>query len=99
MIGRTIAHYKILEKLGGGGMGIVYRAEDTKLGRIVSLKVLLEEEHVSDVDKDRLLREARAAAALRHPNICTVYEVGEDRGIAYISMAYAPGRSLKEILI
>ncbi len=98
MVAKTIAHYKILDKLGGGGMGVVYRAEDTKLGRTVSLKVLLEEKQVSEADKIRLMREARAAAALRHPNICTVYEVGEDRGIAYISMAYAPGKSLKEII-
>jgi serine/threonine protein kinase/tetratricopeptide (TPR) repeat protein len=97
MIGKTIAHYKIVDKLGGGGMGVVYKAKDTKLGRTVSLK-LLSEEHVSESDKARLIREARAAAALRHPNICTVYEVGEDGGIAYISMAYAPGKSIKEMI-
>jgi len=98
MIGKTIAHYKIVDRLGGGGMGVVYKAEDTKLGRIVSLKLLSEEQQVSEADKARLLREARAAASLRHPNICTVYEVGEDQGVAYISMAYAPGRNLKEMI-
>jgi serine/threonine protein kinase/Tfp pilus assembly protein PilF len=98
MIGQTIAHYKIIDKLGGGGMGVVYKAEDTKLKRVVSLKVLLEEQQVSDIDKARLMREARAAAGLRHPNICTVYEVGEDKGISYISMGYAPGKSLKEVV-
>jgi non-specific serine/threonine protein kinase len=98
MIGQTIAHYKILEKLGGGGMGIVYKAADTKLGRIVTLKVLRPERGVSDADKVRLLQEARSAAALRHPNVCTVHEIGEDQGVSYIAMAYVPGKSLKEVI-
>ncbi|NIO28539.1 MAG: protein kinase [Candidatus Latescibacteria bacterium] len=98
MIGKSIAHYKILGQLGGGGMGVVYKAKDTKLGRTVALKVLSSEQHVSENDKERLLREARAAAALRHPNICTVYEIGEDDGISYISMAHVPGKSLKTVI-
>ncbi|UCG51199.1 MAG: protein kinase [Candidatus Latescibacterota bacterium] len=98
MIGKKLAHYKIVGKLGGGGMGVVYKAEDTKLKRTVALKVLSKERAVSGADKQRFLREARSAAALRHPNICTVYEIGEDEGFSYISMAYVPGRSLKQVV-
>ncbi|MGD8415400.1 MAG: serine/threonine protein kinase, partial [Candidatus Latescibacterota bacterium] len=74
MIGKTIAHYKITSELGGGGMGVVYKAEDTKLGRSVALKVISPERSVSANEKARLLAEAQSAAALRHPNICTVFE-------------------------
>ncbi|MEJ2722948.1 MAG: serine/threonine-protein kinase, partial [bacterium] len=98
MIGTRIAHYKILEKLGRGGMGVVYKAEDTKLERIVALKVLSRERGVSERDKRRFLLEARAAAALRHPNICTVYEIGEDQDLSYIAMDYVPGRSLNQVV-
>ncbi|UCH85265.1 MAG: protein kinase [Candidatus Latescibacterota bacterium] len=98
MIGTTIAHYKIVDRLGGGGMGVVYKAEDTKLKRTVALKILTREKGVSERDKRRFLQEARAAAALRHPNICTVFEIGEEDGLSYITMAYVPGRSLKQII-
>jgi len=98
MIGRTIAHYKVLEELGEGGMGVVYRAEDMKLGRTVALKVLSPERPLSQRDRERFELEARAAAALQHPNICTVYEIGEHEGFSYISMAYVPGKSLREMV-
>jgi serine/threonine protein kinase/Tfp pilus assembly protein PilF len=98
MIGKQIAHYKITGELGGGGMGVVYKAEDTKLGRDVALKVISPERSVSENDKARLLREAQSAAALRHPNICTVFEIGEEEGLAFISMDFVPGRRLEEIV-
>jgi serine/threonine protein kinase/tetratricopeptide (TPR) repeat protein len=98
MIGRKLGHYKIVEELGGGGMGVVYRAEDTKLGRDVALKVLTEDRPLSDADRRRFLDEARAAAALHHPNICTVHDAGEADGVSYIAMALIQGRSLRDIL-
>jgi serine/threonine protein kinase/Flp pilus assembly protein TadD len=98
MIGKQLAQYQITEELGEGGMGVVFKAEDSKLGRAVALKVLSTDRRVSEEDRSRLLTEARSAAALRHPNICTVYEIGEADGVAFISMAYVPGRRLDHLI-
>jgi serine/threonine protein kinase/Tfp pilus assembly protein PilF len=98
MIGETIAQYKILEKLGEGGMGVVYKAEDTKLNRMVALKFLLSDKMGSKKDQVRFLHEARAAAALEHPNICTVYEINEADGHTYIAMAYIDGQTIQDMI-
>src|SRR5712671_1663679 len=98
MVGRSLLHYQITDKIGQGGMGVVYKARDTHLDRLVAIKVLPPDKVADPERKQRFVQEAKAASALNHPGIVTIYDIRSDAGIDFIVMEYAPGRTLDHVI-